>query len=131
VAVDGMVAAMTGKGVGSDFRDFNAYLTGIQIGIDNVTLGGGIGKFDGFNTIDWEWNIGAIYEIGPFGVGAQYAWAKDINGNKSWAAGVGLTFTLAPGLLLQADYVHSDVNFKAAESVNVENIAILGIRIIF
>jgi predicted porin len=131
VTLIGSAAIMNGNGYGEGFKDFTAWLGGIQVGFADFTFGGGFGKFDGFNSIDWQWNIGATYEAGPFSVGAQYAWAKDVNGDKSWATGIGVNYVLAPGLSLQADYVHSRVNFDRSGSVNTADVVILGLQLSF
>lgn len=106
-------------------------MAGVQIAISEFTVGGGFGKFDGYNDIDWQWNFGAIYETGPPGIGAQYAWVQDVNGDHSWAAGIGVNYVLAPGLSLQADYVHSKVNFRRSENVNTADVVLLGLQLSF
>jgi predicted porin len=106
-------------------------VTGIQIGISDFTIGGGFGKFDGYADLDWQWNVGATYEADPFGIGAQYAWVRDVNGDHSWAAGVGVNYVLAPGLSLQADYVHSKVGFERSGNVNTADIVLVGIQLSF
>jgi predicted porin len=131
VTFTGSASVTNGNGYGPDAKDFTAWMTGIQIGISDFTIGGGFGKFDGYNEIDWQWNIGAIYETGPFGIGAQYAWVRDVNGDHSWAAGIGVNYVLAPGLSLQADYVHSTVNFRRSENVNKADIVLLGLQLSF
>ena len=128
---NGSAAVLNGNGYGPGFKDFTAWVTGIQVGISEFTVGGGFGKFDGFNNIDWQWNVGAIYETGPFGIGAQYAWVQDVNGDHSWAAGIGVNYVLAPGLSLQADYVHSTVDFRRSESVNKADVLLLGLQLSF
>ena len=131
VSFTGSAAVMNGDGFGPGFKDFTAWMTGIQVGISDVTIGGGFGKFDGYNGIDWEWNVGATYETGPFGIGAQYAWIRDVKGDKSWAAGIGANYVLAPGLSLQADYVHSKVNFDRSGSVNIADVVLVGLQLSF
>lgn len=106
-------------------------MTGIQVGISDFVIGGGFGKFDGYNDIDLQWNVGAIYESDSFGVGAQYAWVQDVNGDHSWAVGIGVNYVLAPGLSLQADYVHSKVNFRRSENVNTADVVLLGLQLSF
>jgi hypothetical protein len=56
---------------------------------------------------------------------------EDVNGDHSWAAGIGVNYVLAPGLSLQADYVHSTVNFRRSENVNKADILLLGIKLSF
>jgi predicted porin len=127
----GSAAVMNGNGYGPGFKDFTAWVTGVQIGISDFTVGGGFGKFDGYADLDWQWNVGATYETGPFGIGAQYAWARDVNGDHSWAAGIGVNYVLAPGLSLQADYVHSKVGFERSGDVNTSDIVLIGLQLSF
>jgi predicted porin len=127
----GSAAVINGNGYGPGSKDFTAWVTGIQFGISDFTVGGGFGKFDGYADLDWQWNVGATYEAGPFGIGAQYAWVRDVNGDHSWAAGVGVNYVLAPGLSLQADYVHSKVNFIRSENVNRADVILLGLQLSF
>jgi predicted porin len=131
VTFTGSASVTNGNGYGPDAKDFTAWMTGVQFAISDFTIGGGFGKFDGYNDIDWQWNVGAIYETGPFGIGAQYAWVQDVNGDHSWAAGIGVNYVLAPGLSLQADYVHSTVNFRRSENVNKADIILLGLQLSF
>jgi hypothetical protein len=127
----GSAAVINGNGYGPGSKDFTAWVTGIQFGISDFTVGGGFGKFDGYADLDWQWNVGATYEAGPFGIGAQYAWVRDVNGDHSWAAGIGVNYVLAPGLSLQADYVHSKVNFTRSENVNTSDVILLGLQLSF
>jgi predicted porin len=127
----GSAAVLNGNGYGPGIKDFTAWVTGIQIGISDFMVGGGFGKFDGFTGLDWQWNVGATYETGPFGIGAQYAWARDVNGDHSWAAGVGVNYVLAPGLSLQADYVHSKVGFERSGNVNTSDVVLVGLQLSF
>ena len=127
----GSAAVLNGNGYGPGTKNFTAWVTGIQIGISDFTVGGGFGKFDGFEDLDWQWNVGATYETGPFGIGAQYAWAQDVNGDHSWAAGVGVNYVLAPGLSLQADYVHSKVGFERSQKVNTSDVVLVGLQLSF
>ena len=131
LAFTGSAAVLNGNGYGPGFKDFTAWVMGFQIDISDFTVGGGFGKFDGFNDLDWQWNVGATYLAGPFGIGAQYAWARDINGDHGWAAGVGVNYVLAPGLSLQADYVHSKVGFERAGNVNTSDIVLIGLQLSF
>jgi predicted porin len=106
-------------------------MAGIQVGISNFTIGGGFGKFDGFNNIDWQWNVGVVYEGGPFGIGAQYATIQDVRGDHSWAAGIGIDYVLAPGMSLQADYIHSKVDFDRSGDVNTADVLLIGLHLSF
>jgi len=45
--------------------------------------------------------------------------------------GIGVNYVLAPGLFLQADYVHSKVNFRRSENVNKADVVLLGLQLSF
>ena len=128
---NGSAAVMNGNGYGPDFKDFTAWVTGIQIGDLRLHRRGRFREVRRLRDMDWQWNVGAIYETGPFGIGAQYAWVQDVNGDHSWAAGIGVNYVLAPGLSLQADYVHSKVGFRRSEKVNKADIVLVGLQLSF
>ena len=56
---------------------------------------------------------------------------RDVNGDHSWAAGIGVNYVLAPGLSLQADYVHSKVGFERSGNVNTSDVVLVGLQLSF
>jgi predicted porin len=106
-------------------QNINAYLAGLvlraygfQVGGEyawgnyNTTVGNGALNpgLDGSN----HWLVGAVYTIGAFQVGAQYGKGSQDNGTSTTGAalsdrtqtylGLGVSYTLAPGMTLFANY---------------------------
>src|SRR3954447_2136377 len=103
-------------------KGFTGYQAGAQFGFAGFTLGGGYTNWGGASSpgagllLRDAWNFGAAYEIGSFGIAGGYAKIQDeISGNADvWA--VGLNYAIAPGLLLQADYVQFQQNLIGSGS---------------
>jgi predicted porin len=106
-------------------QNINAYLAGLvlraygfQVGGEyawgnyNQTVGNGALNpgLDGSN----HWLVGAVYTVGAFSVGAQYGQGTQDNGTSTTGAalsdrtqtylGLGVSYTLAPGMTLFANY---------------------------
>jgi predicted porin len=95
--------------------NLNAYQLGLQVGFGGFTVGGGwADNGNAFSTDDVDnqaWNIGASYEAGPWGFGAQYIDVDELNfqeGRDLWAVGAGATYEVAPGLSVGADFIWFD-----------------------
>jgi len=118
-ASGGVMRALDDNSAPSGNRfDETIWTAGAQVGYAGFTVGGsytdfnrfaGSGYlFDGF----WEhaWNVGARYETGPFGVAVQYAKIDGALGSEQHGWGVGVAYTVAPGLTVGADYLWYDAD---------------------
>jgi outer membrane protein OmpU len=113
---------------------------GLQISYAGFTVGGGYlwGESD-VNVnggLDNAWNIGATYASGPFAVGISYGVAdRDVAGTtqqrEDSILGIGGQYTLAPGLLLRADYYVTERDNTGAVQDLEDNILVLGVRVNF
>jgi hypothetical protein len=80
---------------------------GGQAGYAGVTIGGGYTNYDGARGgIDDGFNVGASFQDDSFAVGIQYARMWTTDGRMFDGIGPGVSYVLAPGLLIGADYVH-------------------------
>ncbi|AWK86059.1 porin [Azospirillum thermophilum] len=110
---------------GTNLKNLNAWQVGAQVGYAGFTVGGGYldyGK-SGQNDVTGlftesarVWTAGVQYATGPIVVGANYKEGKDagdvaIRGNrKLQVVEVGVGYTVAPGLTLQAQYDYFKVD---------------------
>jgi outer membrane protein OmpU len=94
------------SGSGTPTDNSVGYQVGGQAGYAGITIGGGYTNYDGARGIDDGFNVGVTFQQDSFGVGFQYArmWATD--GRVFDGVGPGVSYVLAPGLLIGADYVH-------------------------
>ena len=116
------------------FEDFRAWQAGAQIGFAGFIVGGGyidygksgqnknaaVAPFrDDSNT----WNVGVQYQSGPLTVGAAYLYGQDAGSltargkRKLDVIEVGLSYAVAPGLQLQAQYDHFKADSDKPSSV--------------
>jgi len=91
---------------GTSPGDTFGYQVGGQAGYAGVTIGGGYTNYDGARGIDDGFNVGASFQDDSFGVAIQYARMWTTDGRMLDGIGPGVSYVLAPGLLLGADYVH-------------------------
>jgi outer membrane protein OmpU len=82
------------------------YQVGGQASYAGVTVGGGYTNYDGARGIDDGFNVGAAFQEESFAVGVQYARMQTRDGRTFDGIGSGVSYVLAPGLLIGADYVH-------------------------
>lgn len=120
--------------------DLEVWTAGAQLGYAGFSFGGGFfdngstdASFGTANVDDqWGWNLGLSYATGPWGIAAQYAFAKtEIKGGSDledhvWS--VGGTYTLAPGLSLNADVYFFDNELGVKED---GTLAVLRTRVKF
>jgi len=94
------------SGSGASPGDTFGYQVGGQAGYAGVTIGGGYTNYDGARGIDDGFNVGASFQDDRFAVGIQYARMWTTDGRMFDGIGPGVSYVLAPGLLIGADYVH-------------------------
>ena len=132
----------------TQLEDFFAWQAGAQLGYAGFKFGGGYVDGDDFgarrNTVAGDasaWHVGASYTAGPFAVALTYA---DAEGAKSDGVtytpdyktyGGGFAYTLAPGLIVQADLMFVDedvVNVVSGATASNEGyVAVLSTRLNF
>lgn len=106
VALSGTYSQADGNGFTDDF---NAWQAGAQVGFAGFTVGGSYVDMDDF-AYEKAWNVGATYATGPFGVGVSYASQDGATGvGDIELLAIGVTYTVAPGLAVAADYHNYDV----------------------
>ncbi|CAO3352198.1 porin [Azospirillum melinis] len=115
--------------VGSNYKDLNAWQAGAQVGYAGFAIGGGYidygksgqNKRPGVATENTRnWVVGAQYTAGPIVVGANYKNGKDAG--SFFTAGdrelqvyeIGVGYTVAPGLTVQAQYDHFKLDNDAS-----------------
>jgi hypothetical protein len=134
---------------GTALKDFTAWNVGGKVSYAGLALGGGYvdagdfgapaaGPLSGDQSV---WHVGASYTAGPLAVGASYADAEGFKAPGIYtpdfkAYGVGMAYTLAPGLILQSDlmFLNEDVVFETAPGNSVSNdgyVWIVGTRLNF
>lgn len=94
------------------------WTAGAQLGYAGFTLGGSYVDFNKFagsgylfdGVWEYSWNVGLRYETGPFGIAVQYAAIEGTNDAEETGWGVGVSYTVAPGLSVGADYLYYDVD---------------------
>ncbi|CAO3448999.1 Outer membrane porin [Azospirillum argentinense] len=114
---------------GTSVEDLNAWQVGAQVGYAGFSLGGSYTDFGesgqiqapgSDNTKSRLWVVGAQYTAGPIVVGANYKNSQDAG--QLYAAGkrklevyeLGVGYTVAPGLTLQAQYDHFKLDNDSA-----------------
>jgi outer membrane protein OmpU len=120
VALGGTYSMADGKS-GANVQDFTAWNAGGQVTFGGFAVGGGYVDADDFNapadgslTGDQTvWHAGVSYTIGPIAVAASYADAEGFKSNTVYASdyksyGVGVAYTLAPGMVVQSDLMFID-----------------------
>jgi hypothetical protein len=164
VGVTGSTASGQDTGVpGRQLEDFFAWQAGAQVGYAGFKFGGGYYDGDDFNAVSGApatqgdssaWHAGASYTAGPFAVGLTYADAEGFKGAptvptaaggagpvvaSTYASsyktyGGGVAYTLAPGLILQADLMYVDEELRNGTGATTDNegyVAVLGTRLNF
>lgn len=115
-------------------EDLNAWTVGAQLGYNGFRFGGAYtDNGDSLQAAGDDvsnWNVGATYENGPWGVGVSYldvsfdgtaaatvaAGLAGVTGGDYTAAVVGGTYTVAPGLTVGADVAFFDRDADAGAS---------------
>lgn len=125
---------------GSNYKDLSAWQAGAQIGYAGFSVGGsytdfgksGLNNRPGFFTESTRsWTVGAQYTAGPIVVGANYKNGKDagslaLNGERELQVyEIGVGYTVAPGLTLQAQYDYFDLDAETAALSDKGNVVLL------
>ncbi|PWC36217.1 porin [Azospirillum sp. TSO35-2] len=125
---------------GSNYKDLNSWQAGASVGYAGFSLGGGYvdygksgqNKRPGvFTENTRNWVVGAQYTTGPIVVGANYKNGKDAG--SLLAAGdrelqvyeLGVGYTVAPGLTLQAQYDYFKINNDTAVADDKGNVVLV------
>ena len=144
--------ATTGTGesrAAIELEDFFAWQAGAQVGYAGFKFGGGYIDGDDFGADSAStaagdataWHLGASYTAGPFAVGLTYADAEGAKaGFTTYASdyktyGGGVAYTIAPGLVLQGDFMYVDedvVNLTTGTPASNEGyVAVVSTRLNF
>jgi hypothetical protein len=136
----------------SQLKDFTAWNAGAQIGFGGFALGGGYVDASDFNVPNGPtgsganqsvWHAGVSYTAGPIAIAASYMDAEGFKGGtpttyasdyKSY--GLGATYTLAPGFIVESDLMWVDEDLKTTPnalttSSNQGWVFVLGTRLDF
>ncbi|CBS85488.1 Major outer membrane protein OmaA [Azospirillum lipoferum 4B] len=126
--------------VGSNYKDLNAWQLGANVGYAGFTLGGsyidygksGQNERTGvFTETTRNWTVGAQYTTGPIVVGANYKNGKDAGslgttGDRELQVyEIGVGYTVAPGLTLQAQYDYFDLDNDASAADDKGNVVLV------
>jgi predicted porin len=140
---DAAQLSANGTPIATKAQNISAYLAGLVVraygfqlggeyawGNYNQTVGNGAlaAGLDGSN----HWLVGGVYTIGAFAIGAQYGKGTQDNGTSTTGAalsdrtqtylGLGVSYTLAPGMTLFANYNQvEDENLPNASGPSVRN----------
>jgi outer membrane protein OmpU len=120
------------SGTGTPPGNSVGYQVGGQAGYAGVTIGGGYTNYDGARGgIDDGFNVGASFQEGSFAVGIQYARMWTTDGRMFDGIGPGVSYVLAPGLLIGADYVHYNSELLNPPRKVQGNVLLLATRMSF
>jgi len=140
IAAGATTTGATGTNINSglSLEDFWTWQAGGQVGYGGFKVGGGYYDGGDFNKVSGApnassdssaWHLGASYTAGPFAVGVTYAEAQGYKGPTQFNAatgaatsgtyasdyktyGGGVAYTVAPGLVLQADFMYVDEKLR-------------------
>jgi len=125
---------------GSNYKDLNAWQVGAQVGYAGFSVGGsytdfgksGLNERPGFFTASTRnWVVGAQYTAGPIVVGANYKNGRDsgslvLNGDRELQVyEIGVGYTVAPGLTLQAQYDYFDLDAETSALSDKGNVVLV------
>lgn len=140
-ASGGILSSLSdGSATGPNNFEETTWMFGAQISYMGFTLGGSYVDFNEFAgsgyAFDgiWEdsWNLGVRYETGPFGVAVQYAAIEGTGGSEETGWGVGVAYTVAPGLVVGLDYLWYEVDAGTTTLTNDEgNMVLFSTRVTF
>jgi outer membrane protein OmpU len=107
--------------------DPSAWQAGAQVGFGGFAVGGGYVDMDDTGLKN-SWNAGVSYATGPFGVAVNYYTHDGEEGVSDLdLIAIGGTYTVAPGLVVQADYY----NFDFSDSGEEGDLVILSTKVTF
>ncbi len=133
VSVKASAGYMWGESVddapGANYKNLNAWQVGAQVGYAGFAIGGSYTDYgkSGLNDrvgVDTEstrnWVVGVQYTTGPLVVGANYKNGRDagnlfVSGDRELQVyEIGVGYTVAPGLTLQAQYDYFDLDAETS-----------------
>jgi len=151
----GSTASGQSAGGTQGLEDFFAWQIGGQASYAGFTVGGSYIDADDFNRPttgaiggdQYAWNAGIAYKVGSFSIAASYLQGEGYKAPAGTPAttfaddyklyGVGLAYTVAPGLMLESDLLFVDEELTggtAAAPIRADNdgyVLILGTRLSF
>lgn len=144
VTVKGSAGYYWGQAVdnvaGSNYKDLNAWQVGASVGYAGFSVGGSYTDFGKsglndrtglFTESTRNWVVGAQYTTGPIVVGANYKNGKDagsvaVSGDRELQVyEIGVGYTVAPGLTLQAQYDYFKLDSDIAASDDKGNVVLV------
>ncbi len=129
-----------GNVAGSNYKDLNGWQVGATVGYAGFSLGGsytdygksGLNDRAGLFTENTRnWVVGAQYTTGPIVVGANYKNGKDagsvaLRGDRELQVyEIGVGYTVAPGLTLQAQYDYFDLDAETSALSDKGNVVLV------
>jgi outer membrane protein OmpU len=138
LSATGSTASGQSAGGTQQLEDFLTWQVGGKVSYAGLSLGGSYIDADDFNKPtagalggdQYSWNVGIGYTSGPVAVAASYLKAEgykraaDTFANDYQLYGVGLAYTMAPGLVLESDLMFVDERLTggtAAAPVRTDN----------
>lgn len=94
---------------GGDDDDLESWGLGTQIAFAGFTVGGDY--FENKHLDGDGWSVGAVYETGPFGVGAGYSTYDEDDGIDQELFALSAVYAIAPGLTVAGDLGFFDTKF--------------------
>ena len=144
VTVKASAGYMWGRAVddvaGSNYKDLGAWQLGANVGYAGFTLGGSYTDFGKsgqnqrtgvFTEASRNWTVGAQYTTGPIVVGANYKNGKDAGSltttgkRELQVYELGVGYTVAPGLTLQAQYDYFKLDNDASAADDKGNVVLV------
>lgn len=148
VALGATGSAGTGQDTataGRTLEDFVAWQAGAQVGYAGFKVGGGYIDSGDYNNVSGiaggtgdstAWHVGASYTAGPFAIALTYADAEGFKGTPNATTGIpqtyatdyktyggGVAYTLAPGMIVQADLMFVDEDLRSVNAAGVASTA--------
>lgn len=151
VTVKGSAGYMWGEATESttsanNFKNLNAWMAGLQVGYAGFAVGGSYTDFGKsgqrqaaglFNENARVWQLGAQYTTGPIVVGAGWMYGQDqgsattIGKRKVNVYEIGASYTVAPGLAVQAQYDYVKTDFEGSALDDKANVIVLRTTLAF
>jgi len=133
------------KTVGASYRDLKAWQAGAQLGFAGISVGGsytdfgksGLNRSFAFQDSNHVWQLGAQYTMGPIVVGGGWMYGQDAGSTavagkrKVNAYELGVSYTVAPGFAVQAQYDYVDAKNDVINTNDKGNIVILRTTLAF
>lgn len=129
------VFAGANYGDGEDAADDDIFEwdVGASVATGPFTVSGFYRNAEEFLNLDedlFAWGVGARYTFGPWGIGANFIESEGTgDAADDWVAGIGVDYSLAPGLTPYLEYDHSDV--KGGLDADNSDVVLGGIEVAF